>query len=170
MCIRDRAWNGAPPAEDYVITAEIEMYRSNKGGMSQLNFALGRLPGGEYVSFAFNSKNGLLVWDYSPDRPEEEGQFEVVTPIALGTGPIPRRNYRVRLVVVKGEVRTFVKDLDDPEAAANPMRTFSVEGRPMGGPWGIGTIRGGATIWKKLTIEPYDPEVHSLRRRQDGDD
>lgn len=164
------AWNGAPPAEDYVITAEIEMYRSNKGGMSQLNFALGRLPGGEYVSFAFNSKNGLLVWDYSPDRPEEEGQFEVVTPIALGTGPIPRRNYRIRLVVVKGEVRTFVKDLDDPEAAANPMRTFSVEGRPMGGPWGIGTIRGGATIWKKLTIEPYDPEVHSLRRRQDGDD
>lgn len=164
-------WNEPPPWKEYVIRAEVEMFRRLGDGTCQLNFALGRLPSGEYISLGFNSRGGVIVFNFDPDHPDhsEEGAFVVMTPIPLGTGLAPRKRYRITLHVTEGLITPFVRDLDDEERPPQRLRPMSIEGRDMSGAWGIGSQRGGATIWYSVGVEPY-VEGGSEPDEGDGDE
>ena len=146
------AWLDPPPWKDYVVRAEVRLFRDPKG-IGHVAFALGRAESGDYVSLSFSTRENV-AWEYS----REQNHFEALTPKALGTGLLPERWYRISLRVHDGRITGFVRDLEEPEEAANMMRPLAVEGRDMSGPWGVLSKKNSGAQLKNLVVEEYRPK------------
>jgi len=145
-------WLDPPAWKDYVVRAEVRLFRDPKG-IGHVAFALGRQASGNYVALSYSTRENV-GWEYS----KEQDHFEALTPKALGTGLLPERWYRISLRVHDGRVTGFVRDLEEPEEPANMMRPLAVEGRDMSGAWGILSKKNSGAQLRNVTVEEYRPK------------
>ena len=158
-------WAGLPPAKEYVVRAEVRILR-NRNGIGQANVCLGRLPNGDYLVIALSTTEGVKAWTYDA----ASAGFNEMTRVEMGKGLRHQRWYRITVRVSASQpgaepdrVTVFVRDLGDPDAKSVRMRPLPVDGRDMSGAWGVGCLANSATVWRDLTIEPYE-------RADDGSD
>ena len=138
------AWSTlSPETEAYRISGEFMLYRDLRKGRGQANILLG-LTGGDFLQISANSQTGLWVWDYR----EGKDEFEMIKSDAWNT-PFPIRSWVPFEITVTPE-EMFVK------VHSEEPSPVSVLGRDMSGPWGLGTFKGSATLWRNLLIQEVE--------------
>ena len=139
-----------PPSGSYEIRGEFLLYH-NEEAMGQANVLLGLLDTGDYISVAFHTPTGVLLWRYDSALARQGKPAFVALTSKTITPPFAAREWVPFSVRYDAQQeRIFV------EVAGTRLRPQDTTGRDMSGAWGLGVLPGMPALWRGVECVALD--------------